>query len=78
MKALSEIDNVYGSMFHKMSIRERISYCELLIRSTKTDQKNKNIYQNNKERTNDLLIAAQAELEFLTDNDQKNINKKTD
>ncbi|MEO6304533.1 MAG: hypothetical protein ABIP51_15340 [Bacteroidia bacterium] len=60
-KLLSEIDNVYGSMFQKMTKRERISYCALLINKY-SSEKNRD-----KERASEILVAAQNELDLLTD-----------
>ncbi len=71
MKPLSEIDDVYGSMYHKMSIRERISYCGLLINTANSDKKKKNAYPDSKERIDELLMAAKKELQLLRDTDQK-------
>ena len=73
MKALSEIDTIYGSLYKKMSIRERISYCELLIKTINSSEgkEKSSIYSNNEERMKDILIAAKEELKILRNNDDR-------
>lgn len=72
-KALSEIDNVYGSMYQKMTLREKISYCEILINTMKgsATKRSGDLHNNDKKRTYDIITAAQAELEILTNSVNK-------
>ncbi len=72
-KALSEIDHVYGSMYQKMTLREKISYCEILINTMKGSATKRSgaLHNNDKKRTYDIITAAQAELEILTNSVNK-------
>ncbi len=72
-KALSEIDHVYGSMYQKMTLREKISYCEILINTMKGSATKRSgaLHNTDKKRTHDIITAAQAELEILTNSVNK-------
>ncbi|MBA3680705.1 MAG: hypothetical protein H0W73_06010 [Bacteroidetes bacterium] len=71
-KVLSEIDHVYGTLYQKMTQRERISYCEILINTMKTSIKgSKNLHTIDTKRKDELIAAAQSELEILTDSTTK-------
>lgn len=67
-KALSEIDHVYGSIYQKMTLREKISYCEILIHTMKASltKESKTLQTIDKKRTKDIIAAAQTELDMLT------------
>ncbi|MBL7921447.1 MAG: hypothetical protein JNJ40_14105 [Bacteroidia bacterium] len=73
IKALSEIDHVYGSIYQKMTLREKISYCEILINTMKgsATKRSGSLHAINNERTNDIINAAKAELEVLTNSINK-------
>lgn len=72
-KALSEIDHVYGSMYQTMTLREKISYCEILINTMKTSISNtsKSLQTIDTKRIYDIITAAEAELDMLNNNTTK-------
>lgn len=66
-KHLTELDTLYADVFQKMTVDERIAYCESLINTTQSFIIKNDLFLNKniKVRSNEIIIAAQAELKEL-------------
>jgi hypothetical protein len=67
-KALKQLDPVYSSVINYMSKKERIMYCESLIKETEAFMKKttRPMDQKTRSRYEDIIEAAKAEMEVLT------------
>jgi len=76
-KHITELDTLYADVFKNMTIADRIKYCKSLIDTTQTFlMKNSQFLNDNiKAKSNEIVLAAQAELKELSKLDKKN-NKK--
>ena len=73
-KHLTELDTVYADVFKNMTLIERIDYCESLIETTQSflTKNNEFLQENIKEKSNEIIIAAQKELNELLKLNKKN------
>lgn len=76
-KHITELDTLYADVFKNMTIADRIEYCKSLINTTQTFlMKNSQFLNDNiKAKSNEIVLAAQAELKELSKLDKKH-NKK--
>ncbi|MBA2612623.1 MAG: hypothetical protein H0U95_11665 [Bacteroidetes bacterium] len=72
-KHITELDAIYADVFKNMTIQERINYCESLIDTTQNflTKNSQFLNQNIREKSNDIIIAAQSELLELTKHNKK-------
>lgn len=73
IKHLTELDTVYADVFQKMTIDERIAYCESLIDTTQSFLIKNDLFlhKNIKTRSNEIIYAAQTELKELKKGSKK-------
>ncbi|MEO6424538.1 MAG: hypothetical protein ABIP40_03960 [Bacteroidia bacterium] len=73
-KHLTELDTVYADVFKNMAIQERLDYCQSLINTTKSFlvKNNEFLQENIKEKSRELITAAENEMKELSTSDKKN------
>lgn len=66
-KHITELDTVYADVYPKMTIEERIVYCESLIKTTQDFLIKNELFLNKniKEKSNEIISAAQIEMKEL-------------
>ena len=76
-KHITPLDTLYADVFKNMTVEERTEYCKSLIEKTQTflSKNSQFLTDNIKERSYEIVLAAQTELKELSKLDKKN-NKK--
>ncbi|MBL7921446.1 MAG: hypothetical protein JNJ40_14100 [Bacteroidia bacterium] len=66
-KRLIELDTIYADVLPKMTIEERITYCESLIKTTGAFLAKNELFLNKniKAKSNDIIFAAEQEIKEL-------------
>ncbi len=66
-KRLIELDTVYADVLAKMTVEERIVYCESLIKTTEAFLIKNDLFlnQNIKAKSRDIISAAEEEIKDL-------------